>query len=55
MLDSNYVARHLASWSRYDFKNMDLGAADINMDGLVTSEDLTLLNNYLVDNNSYCE
>lgn len=43
LLDAAMLERHLASWTRYDFLNMDLGAADMNDDGYVTNEDLLIL------------
>ncbi|MBE6798875.1 MAG: glycosyl hydrolase family protein [Ruminococcaceae bacterium] len=50
-LDATYVARYLAGWTKYDFKNMDLGAAEVTGDGLITEEDLATLNGYLVGKN----
>ncbi len=50
VLDSIDMARYLATWNRYDFSNFDLGAGDLNGDGVVTDPDLLLLNNYLAGN-----
>lgn len=52
LLDATYVARYLAGWTKYDYRNMDLGAADVTGDGLVTEADLNKLNGYLVGNNT---
>lgn len=50
-LDATCVARYLSGWSKYDFRNLDLGAADVTGDGLVTNDDLTKLNGYLLGKN----
>ena len=50
-LDATYLARYLAGWTRYDYKNLDLGAAEVTGDGLITEEDLATLNGYLAGRN----
>lgn len=50
MLDSMAMARYIADWNRYDFSNLELGAGDLDGDGLVTATDLAKLNHYLAGN-----
>lgn len=52
VLDSAEMARYLASWNKYDFSHLDLGAGDLDGDGLVTAVDLMKLNNILAHNDS---
>ena len=54
-LDAAYLSRYLANWSRYDFKHMDLAAADLDGDDLVTEKDLNLLNGFLTGDNDICK
>ena len=53
LLDSAVMARYLASWTKYDFANLDLGAGDLDGDGLVTNSDLLILNQMLAGHGGY--
>lgn len=47
LIDAAKLERYLADWTRYDFLNLDLGAADMTDDGYVTTEDLLTLKKLL--------
>ena len=49
LVDLAKLERYLADWTRYDFLNLDLGAADMTGDGYVTTEDLLTLKQLLVE------
>lgn len=53
MLDSAHMARYLAAWTKYDFSHLDLGAGDMDDDGLVTNKDLIMLNELLAAHGGY--
>ncbi len=53
-MDATYIAKYIAKEPGYDFKHMDLGAADIDGNGVVNNNDLTLINEYLVGKNTLC-
>lgn len=52
LLDSVEMSRYLASWNKYDFSHLDLGAGDLDGDGLVAATDLAKLNSLLAYNDS---